>query len=54
MTLIGEHEPDLRCMRFWVLAHPELVWWMKVQAVYAHRIGCSFARAMNDNDGRPR
>lgn len=42
---------DMRCMRLWVLAYPELVWWMRVQGVYARSIGCSFAKAANDNDG---
>lgn len=33
----------------WVLPLSELVWWMRVQAVYARSIGCSFAKAANDN-----
>ena len=33
----------------WVLPYDELVWWLRVQAIYARSIGCSFAKAMNDN-----
>jgi hypothetical protein len=35
----------------WVLPLPELVWWIGVQSVYARSIGCSFAKAANDNGG---
>lgn len=33
----------------WVLPLPELMWWLRVQGVYARSIGESFAKAANDN-----
>lgn len=33
----------------WVLPLAELVFWNRVQAVYARRIGESFAKPANDN-----